>query len=86
MPSIWYLNGLHCAPVTDACRTTWRAPRTRHPGGRSGHNERIAWGATNAGTDAQDLFLEQADPADPTRYLFDGGVRPVRERGPRRSG
>ena len=45
-----------------------------------GHNARIAWGATNAGPDVQDLFIEQADPADPTRYLFDGGSRPFETR------
>ena len=81
MPSIWYLNGLHCAPVTDAC--PYDVAGASFPGVPAvalGHNARIAWGATNAGPDVQDLFLEQADPADPTRYLFDGESRPFETR------
>jgi penicillin amidase len=81
MPSIWYLNGLHCAPVTDAC--PYDVAGASFPGVPAvvlGHNARIAWGATNAGPDVQDLFLERADPADPTRYLFDGESRPFETR------
>jgi penicillin amidase len=37
-----------------------------------GHNERIAWGLTNGENDVQDLFIERFDPADPTRYAFQG--------------
>jgi penicillin G amidase len=33
-----------------------------------GRNEHVAWGFTNTGPDVQDLYLEQIDPADPTRY------------------
>ena len=50
MPSIWYLNGLHCAPVTDAC--PYDVAGASFPGVPAvvlGHNARIAWGATNAG-------------------------------------
>ena len=81
MPSIWYLNGLHCAPVTDAC--PYDVAGVSFPGVPAvvlGHNARIAWGATNAGPDVQDLFLEQADPADPTRYLFEDESRPFETR------
>ena len=81
MPSIWFLNGLHCAPVTDTC--PYDVAGASFPGVPAialGHNARIAWGATNAGTDTQDLFLEQVDPADPTRYLFDGESRPFETR------
>ncbi|GIV87729.1 MAG: peptidase S45 [Chloroflexus sp.] len=35
-----------------------------------GHNQRIAWGITNARTDNQDLFIEQFDPADPRQYRW----------------
>jgi len=35
-----------------------------------GHNQRIAWGVTNARTDNQDLFIERFDPADPLRYRW----------------
>jgi penicillin G amidase len=33
-----------------------------------GHNERIGWGLTNVGTDVQDFFIEQLDPAR-VKYL-----------------
>jgi penicillin amidase len=81
MPSIWYVNGLHCAPVTDAC--PYDVAGVSFPGVPAvvlGHNARIAWGATNAGPDTQDLFVEQADPDDPSRYLFDGESRPFETR------
>ncbi|MEF3273417.1 MAG: penicillin acylase family protein [Chloroflexus sp.] len=35
-----------------------------------GHNQRIAWGVTNARTDNQDLFIERFDPTDPLRYRW----------------
>jgi penicillin amidase len=35
-----------------------------------GHNARIAWGMTLTFIDAQDLFVEQFDPAAPHRYRF----------------
>lgn len=39
-----------------------------------GHNERIAWGVTNTGGDVQDLFVEEIDPGDPTRYVTPNGT------------
>lgn len=33
-----------------------------------GRNEHVAWGATAAFADTQDLFVEQFDPDDPSRY------------------
>jgi penicillin amidase len=38
------------------------------PGVAIGHNEDVAWGLTIFAIDAQDLFVEETDPADPTRY------------------
>ncbi|MDQ1919130.1 penicillin acylase family protein [Massilia pseudoviolaceinigra] len=38
-----------------------------------GKNERIAWGGTNMMADVQDLYLEQVDSADPTRYRVGEG-------------
>lgn len=38
------------------------------PGVAIGHNERVAWGLTIFAIDAQDLFVEETDPGDPTRY------------------
>jgi penicillin G amidase len=81
MPSIWFMNGLHCAPVSDAC--PYDVAGVSFPGVPAvvlGHNARIAWGATNAGLDVQDLFLEELDPADPTRYLLNGVSTPFEVR------
>lgn len=33
------------------------------------HNERVAWGVTHAMVDIHDLYVEQFDRADPSRYL-----------------
>jgi penicillin amidase len=38
------------------------------PGMMTGANGRIAWGFTNNGTTIRDLYAEQVDPSDPTRY------------------
>jgi len=40
-----------------------------------GHNAQIAWGATLAYTDCEDLFVEQLHPGDATRYCFRGQWR-----------
>jgi penicillin amidase len=39
------------------------------PGMMTGANGRIAWGFTNNGTTIRDLYAEEIDPGDPTRYL-----------------
>ena len=41
-----------------------------------GHNDRIAWALTSTGSDVEDLVLERADPADPSRYLTEEGTLP----------
>jgi penicillin amidase len=74
MPSIWYINGLHCAPVTEGC--PYDVAGVTFPGVPGvilGHNARIAWGATNTDPDVQDLVLETVDPADPNRYIGPDG-------------
>ncbi len=38
------------------------------PGMMTGVNDRIAWGFTNNGTTIRDLYAEEVDPADPSRY------------------
>ena len=43
------------------------------PGVVIGHNENIAWGFTNVGTDVQDLYFEKFDPEDPQRYQTPSG-------------
>ncbi len=75
MPSVWYINGLHCAPVSETCPydvTGVTFPGV--PGVVLGHNARIAWGVTNAEPDVQDLVIETLDPADPARYVGPGGT------------
>ncbi|MDN2712795.1 penicillin acylase family protein [Janthinobacterium sp. SUN118] len=37
-----------------------------------GHNKDIAWGGTNMMADAQDLYFERSDPANPGRYAVNG--------------
>jgi penicillin amidase len=81
MPSIWFMNGLHCTTVSEAC--PYDVAGVSFPGVPAvvlGHNGRIAWGATNLGPDVQDLFVEQADPNDPAAYLLDGVSTPFDER------
>ena len=82
MPSVWYMNGLHCREVSEAC--AFDVVGVSFPGVPAvvlGHNARIAWGATNGDPDVQDLFVEEADPANPDNYLFAGESVPftVRE-------
>ena len=77
MPSVWYVNGLHCRPISDACPFDVAGvtfPGT--PGVIAGHNGRIAWGVTNVNPDVQDLVEEKVDPADPARYLTEDGSEP----------
>jgi len=69
-PGIWYqieliAPGIHVAGVT-------------FPGAAGivlGHNERIAWGATNLGPDVQDVYLEKFDQTNPNRYQTPAGWR-----------
>jgi penicillin G amidase len=71
MPSIWFLNGLHCRAVSEAC--PYDVAGVSFPGVPGvilGHNTRIAWGATNADPDVQDLVIETIDPANPDAYLL----------------
>jgi penicillin amidase len=73
MPSVWIMNGLHCREVSEGC--PFDVTGVSFPGIPAvvlGHNDRVAWGATNVGPDVQDLFRETIDPADPTHYLFEG--------------
>ena len=75
MPSIWFINGLHCTTVGDACPFDVAGVSFPGvPGVILGHNARIAWGATNADPDVQDLVIETVDPADPTHYLGPDGT------------
>ncbi|MFL5681474.1 MAG: penicillin acylase family protein [Chloroflexota bacterium] len=73
MPSVWFINGLHCRKVSGDC--PYDVTGVSFPGVPLvvlGHNARIAWGATNVDPDVQDLFVEKADPNDAASYLFRG--------------
>ena len=75
MPSIWFVNGLHCRDVSDAC--PYDVAGVSFPGVPGvvlGHNARVAWGATNIYADVQDLVIEAVDPTDPERYLTADGT------------
>ena len=77
MPSIWYEVHL-VGGVYDVAGLS--LPGT--PGVIIGHNQRIAWGATNVGADVQDLFVERRNPDNPSQFLFEGRweeARVVRE-------
>ena len=62
-PALWYFAVLEAPGLKVAGATLPGVP-----GVVLGQNEHIAWGATNTGPDVQDLYLEQIDAADPTRY------------------
>ena len=73
MPSIWYLNGLHCAPVSDDCPID--AVGFSFAGVMAiivGHTEHHAWGYTNVGPDVTDLYIEKINPENPNQYEFQG--------------
>ena len=81
MPSVWYMIGLHCRPVSVAC--PYDVAGVSFPGAPGvvlGHNAQIAWGFTNVNPDVEDLFMEKPDPADPTRYLYKGQYLPFTTR------
>ena len=65
-PGIWYLTHL-TTPAMRVSGVTFPGV----PGIVLGHNEHIAWGATNVGPDVQDLYLETFD-AD-GKYKTPGG-------------
>ena len=67
MPSIWYEVGLH-APGWDVTGFSFAGV----PGVIIGHNDNIAWGVTNAGTNVHDLFIEKINPSNPNQYEFMG--------------
>ena len=79
MPSVWFMNGLHCRKVTR--RLPVRRRRRLVPGRprrrpRPQRADRV--GRDERRPDVQDLFVEEVDPANPDHYLFRGRVRPVR--------
>ena len=73
MPSIWYENGLHCAPVSADCSYEVAGfSFAGTPGIIVGHNANLAWGFTNVGPDVVDLYIEKINPENPNQYEFQG--------------
>lgn len=73
MPSIWFQVGLHCYPKTDVCPYEVAGfSFAGVPGVVIGHNDRIAWGFTNAGPDVMDLYIEKVNPDNPNQYEVNG--------------
>ena len=69
-PGIWYLTHLTLTGATGSRVSGVTFPGA--PGIVLGHNEYIAWGATNLGPDVQDLYIETFDPARPGMYKAGG--------------
>ena len=69
-PGIWYMTEL-IAPGLRVAGVTFPGA----PGIVLGHNDHIAWGATNLNPDVQDLYLEKFDKENPKRYLTPTGWR-----------
>ena len=67
VPSVWYMNHLE-APGLDVSGVSLPGL----PLVIIGHNQHIAWGATNTGPDVQDLFIESFNFRDPNKYLHNG--------------
>ncbi len=73
LPSIWYEIGLHCVEVSEVCPFDMVGfSFTGTPGIAIGHNQHIAWGATNVGADVQDLYIIRLNPNNSLQYLFNG--------------
>lgn len=68
MPGVWYENHLHC-PEMQVSGVTFAGA----PGVVIGHNERIAWGVTNAFADVQDLYIERPHPEKPNHFAYGDG-------------
>jgi penicillin G amidase len=73
MPSIWYENGLHCAPKGPDCPFEVTGfTFASVPGVVVGHTDRTAWGFTNVGPDVLDLYIEKINPDNPNQYEVNG--------------
>ncbi|HVE66554.1 MAG TPA: penicillin acylase family protein [Thermoanaerobaculia bacterium] len=69
-PSVWYVARM-IAPGYAVAGATLPGL----PGVVIGRNSRIAWALTSLEPDVQDLFVEDVDPADPSRYRWRGEWR-----------
>jgi len=74
-PSVWYLASIDAPGL--------RVTGATLPGVSGvliGHNDRIAWGLTSLEPDVQDLFVEEVDPQDASRYRHRGEWKRFEER------
>jgi len=67
-PSIWYLARLELSSGGVIGATLPGVPLVL-----LGRNASLGWGLTSAYLDDQDVFLEELNPADPTRYRTEAG-------------
>ncbi|MAY63938.1 MAG: acyl-homoserine-lactone acylase [Rhizobiales bacterium] len=72
-PSIWYLAHLEVTDEFDTPKNLIGASLPGAPFVFLGRNDKIAWGFTNTGTDAQDIFVERVNPDNPDEYLTPSG-------------
>jgi len=75
-PAIWYLARLELETGGVIGGTIPGIPAVL-----VGRSERLAWGLTSSYLDDQDVFLEQLDPDDPSRYLTPDGWAAFETRG-----
>jgi penicillin amidase len=63
LPANWYECRL-VGPEDDVAGAAWAGV----PGVWFGRNRRVAWGLTNNNASTRDLYREEVDPGDPSRY------------------
>ena len=73
-PGIWYMSHLE-TPTMKVAGVTFPGV----PGIVLGHNEYIAWGATNVGPDVQDVFVETFDPSGKVKTADGWAVPNIRK-------
>lgn len=70
-PALWYFARLQAPGLEVAGASLPGVPLVV-----LGQNRRLAWGFTNTGPDVQDLYIEEIDANDPTRYRTPNGTAP----------
>ncbi len=74
-PGDWYLARIETPDLTLAGGTAAGLPLMIF-----GHNGSLSWSFTTTYSDTQDLFIEEVDPEDPTRYRTKDGWREFESR------
>ena len=78
IPSVWFQIGLHCRVVSAACPYDVSGVSfVGVPGVVIGRNSHIAWGISNLGPDAQDLFTERPNDSNPNEFEYRGHWEPA---------